>query len=156
MSYINHLLSKFFCGYRKSYSTQTALISMLEKWKNTLDIQGYTGAILMDLSKAFDIINYELFLAKLHAHSFSMHSLLILSSYLSNRKRRVKGNNSFSSWTDLIQGSALGPLLFNIYLDDLFFTLKNIDVCNFADDTAPYKFDSRVSAWTSVIQYLFK
>ena len=73
----------------------------------------------MDLSKAFDTINHELLLAKLHAYGFSMHSLLILSSYLSNRKQRVKINNSLSSWTDLIQsipqGSVLGPLLFNIY-----------------------------------------
>ena len=71
-----------------------------------------------------------------------MYSLLILPSYLPNRKQRVKINNSFSSWTDLIQGvpkgSVLGPLLFNIYLNDLFFTLKNIDVCNFAGDATTY------------------
>ena len=73
----------------------------------------------MDLSKAFDTINHELLLAKSHAYGFSMHPLLILSSYLSNGKQRVKINNSLSSWTDLIQsipqGSVLGPLLFNIY-----------------------------------------
>ena len=67
---------------------------------------------------------------------------MILSSYVSNRKKNVKINNSFSSWTDMIQsvpqGLALGFLLFNIYLSDLFFTLKNIDVCNFADNAAPY------------------
>ena len=46
----------------------------------------------MDLSKAFDTINHELLLAKLHAYDFSVHSLLILSSYLFNRKQRVKIN----------------------------------------------------------------
>ena len=77
-----------------------------------------------------------------------MHSLLILSSYLSNRKQRVKINNSLSSWTDLIQsipqGSVLGPLSFNIYENYLFFTLKNIGVFQFTDDTTPYVYDERI------------
>ena len=118
ISYIDQYLSNFLCGYRQGYSTQTALISMLEKWRNILDNKGYSGEILMDLSKAFDTINHELHLAKLHAYGFSEQALLILSSYLSNRKQRVKINNTFSSWTDLIQsipqGSVLAPLLFNI------------------------------------------
>ena len=102
----------------------------------------------MDLSKAFDTIHHKLLLVKLHAYGFNMHSFLIFSSYLSNRKQRVKMNNSFGSCTDLIQnvpqGSVLGPLLFNIYLNNLFFTLKNIDVCNFADNTTPYVCDESI------------
>ena len=102
-------------------------IPMLEKWKKTLDIKRYPGAILMELTKAFYTIIHELLLARIHAYGISIQSLLILSSYLSNRKKRVKINNSFSSQTYLIQGvpheSVLGPLLFNIYLYDLFSTL---------------------------------
>ena len=78
--YIDQFLSKFLCGYRKGYGPHTALISMLQKWRKTLDIKGYPGAILMDFSKAFDTINHELLLAKQHAYTFSMHLLLILSS----------------------------------------------------------------------------
>ena len=71
-----------------------------------------------------------------------MHSLLICSSHISNRKQRVQTNNAFSSWSDLIrgvrQGSALGSLLLNIYLNDLFFTPKDLDVCSFANNTTSY------------------
>ena len=156
ISHIDQYLSNFLCGYRQGYSTQTALISMLEKWRNILDNKGYSGAILMDLSRAFDTINHELLLAKLHAYGFSEQALLILSSYLSNRKQRVKINNTFSSWTDLIQGvpqgSVLGPLLFNIYLNDLIFSLKNINVCNFADNTTPYVCDKSIETVLKLLE----
>ena len=69
----NHIethLSPFMCGYRKGFSTQYALIALIEKWKVSLDNKGFAGAILMDLSKAFDTINHELLIAKLHAYGF--------------------------------------------------------------------------------------
>ena len=94
----------------------------------------------MDLSKAFDTLNQELFIAKLHAYGFGKESLTMLLSYLSNRWQS-KINAPFSSWTELLQGvqqgSVLGPLSFNVYLNDLFFSL-DCNVCNFADDTTPF------------------
>ena len=59
-------LSLYLCGYRKGFSTKEALLSLLEKWKNVLDKKGYGGAILMDLSKAFDTLRHYLLIAKLH------------------------------------------------------------------------------------------
>jgi len=144
--YFDKYLSNSLCGYRKGFSTQTALLSLLEKWKITLDKKGYASAVLMDLSKAFDTINHELLIAKLKAYGFSNAALTLISSYLSDRWQHTKINNSFSSWTELLQGvpqgSVLGPLLFNIYLNDLFFALKSLDVCNFADDTTPFACDN--------------
>ena len=94
LEYIDKHLSSHLCEYRKGCSTQTAVMSMLEKSK----------LVLMDLSKAFDPINHPLLLAKLHAYGFSKQSLAIICSYLSNRKQRIKIYNVFSSYKDLILG----------------------------------------------------
>ena len=78
--------------YRKGYSTQYALLTLLEKWKIILEKQGYAGAIIMDLSKAFDNIYHELLLAKLHVYGFDKKALLMINSYLSNRWHRTRIN----------------------------------------------------------------
>ena len=136
------ILSSKLCGYRKGFGSQHALISMIEQWRRSLDKGGYAGGVLMDLSKAFDCMNHELLLAKLYAYGFKKDSIKIIHSYLNNRWQRVKINNSFSQWTELLlgvpQGSVLGPLLFNIYLNDLLWFIENGEVCNYADDTTPY------------------
>ena len=139
LEYIDKHLSPHLCGYRKEYSTQTALISMLDKWILFTDNKGFAGGLLNDLSKAFDTINLPLLLAKLHAYGFSKQALAAICSYLANRKQMTKTNNFFSSWKNLIlsvpQGSVLCPLFFNIYLNDLFFFLEHVGICNFAEDT---------------------
>ena len=98
----------------------------------------------MDLSKAFDTINHELLIAKLHAYGFDKNALKLIFSYISDRWQRTKINLSFSSWSELLQGvpqgSVLGPILFNIYLNGLLYFL-HCDICNFADDTAPFVCD---------------
>ena len=92
----------------------------------------------MDLSKAFDCISHDLLIAKLHAYGFSFETLTFLNSYLRNRKQCVKINNICSDFLKILsgvpQGSILGPILFNIFLNDLFLGLKNTDLQNFADD----------------------
>ena len=155
--YIGKFLSPFLCGYRKGFSTQYALLTLIERWKFCLDKQGFAGALLMDLSKAFDTINHELLIAKLHAYGFSTDALEVLLSYLQDRWQRVKINTTFSSWTQLLQGvpqgSVLGPILFNIYINDIFFALKGVDICNFADDTTEYVCDSNLKTVLETLEH---
>ena len=93
----------------------TALpVSYDRKIKKIVDYGGIFGALLTDLSKAFDCIPHDLFIAKLEAYGFQTDALNLVYDYLSNRKQRVKINETFSCWKDIEYGvpqrSILGPL----------------------------------------------
>ena len=70
---------------RKGYSAQHALVRLLEKFKISLEEGGKAGAVMMDLSKAFDCIRHDLLIAKLHAYGFSHEALTLINDYLTNR-----------------------------------------------------------------------
>jgi len=135
--HIDKCLSTIISAYRKNYSANHVLIRMIEKWKKQMDNKMFVGAVLMDLSKAFDCVPHDLLIAKLHAYKFDMKTLILFYSYLKNRQQCVKINNVFSSFMVLVsgvpQGSILGPILFNIFINDLVYFIKS-DLGNFADD----------------------
>ena len=141
-SYISQYLSNNLCGFRQGFSAQHCLIVMIEEMKKSLDKGDVTGALLTDLSKAFDCISHDLLIAKLHAYGFDTNSLRLIHSYLSERQQRTKIDSTFSSWADIIygvpQGSILGPLLFNIFINDIFLFTKVTKITNYADDNTPY------------------
>ena len=104
-----------------------------------MDNKLFVGAVLMDLSKAFDCVPHDLLIAKLHTYGFDMNTLILFYSYLKNREQCVKINNVFSLFMVLVsgvpQGSILGPILFNILINDLVHFIKS-DLGNFADDNS--------------------
>ena len=86
--YFENILSKFQCGFRKGFSTQHCLLLMIEKWKEAVDKDQSFGALLTDLSKAFDCLSHDLLIAKLHSYGISLAPLKLLTDYLTKRKQR--------------------------------------------------------------------
>ena len=140
-----------FIFFKKNVSLNIKLVSekawvvswqWLKKIKKSPDQGGEYGPLLTDISKAFDCLPHNLIIAKLHAYGFDKASLRLMHSYLTDRYQRVKINNSYSLWSlikhGVPQGSILGPILFNIFLCDMFFMVDNIDIASYADDNTPY------------------
>ena len=122
---IENYFSPMVSAYRKNYTTQHVMTHLVEEWREHLDENFVVGAVLTGLSKAFDYIARDLFIAELAAYGFSDAALRSAYLYLSNRKQCVPINNTYSNYQKILsgvpQGSILGPIFFNLSIIDYSF-----------------------------------
>ena len=155
-SYAESFLSKFVSAYRKSYSSNHVLLRLIENWKKSLDNKNFVGTVFIDLSKAFDCIPHDLLVAKLHAYGLSNDAVTFIYSCFKRRKQGVKINDTESIFQILLsgvpQGSILGPILFNIFVNDLFLFINEVELANFADDNTIYSTKKNVEELIKVLE----
>ena len=136
-------------GFRKHYSTSTALIKTIDKWNVEIDNENYFGAVFIDLSKAFDMVNHKLLIQKLCSLGISGAESSLFKSYLQNRTQCVLVNGKISKPNTITsgvpQGSILGPLLFLFFINDMPSYLNNSIIDMYADDTLIYVCNKEVS-----------
>ena len=156
MEKMNNLFSSFISAYRESYNTQHVLIRLIEEWRKILDNNYFIGAILMDLSKAFDCIPHDLIIAKLAAYGFDKNMICYIYSYLNSRKQCVSIKNTKSTFEEIIseapQGSIVGPILFNIFFNDFFYLILVASIHNFADDDTLSSFAKTIENLISILE----
>ena len=136
VEYFATIISPFLSAYRSGYSCEAVLLHITESWRQYLDKAKTVRSVMLDLSKAFDLIPYNLLLDKLKSYSLCTQSLNLIKDYLSGRRQRVKVASAKSDTVKINrgvpQGSVLGPLFFIIFLNNLFYFVTKIS--NYADD----------------------
>ena len=146
--YFNHHFYIFLSAFWAQYGCQSTLLRVIEDWKQALDQNKYVAAILMDLSKAFDCLRHDLLLLKLKTNGLSENALKLMASYLTNRKQCTKLGNFKSNFQSILkglpQGSILGPVPFNIFINDIFHFNKNCKLYNYADDNTVSRTDTNL------------
>ena len=137
--YENELLSQTQFGFTKNRNTEDALTLLTENIYRSLNDKQTCILLLLDFSKAFDVVPHNLLLQKLNRLGVSKDSINWFQSYLSGRTQYVKLGDISSSLAPITQGvpqgSILGPLFFNIYTND-FQNCHNSFHSQYADDTA--------------------
>ena len=136
-------------GFRKNHSCQTALTKLVEHLLAQMNENNTVGVVLLDLTKAFDLVSHKILLQKLRSYKFYNQSLAWFNSYLSDRTQQVHISGKLSTERDIKagvpQGSVLGPLLFILFINDLPFHIDFCELDLYADDATMTAFSSSLS-----------
>ena len=145
------LLSNTQFGFRSRFSTTDALLYATENIRNKINDKEVVCAAFLDLSKAFDSISHDILLEKLNALNFDSNAVSMINSFLSHRIQKVILPSCTSDWIELYQGvpqgTVLGPLLFNIYVNSLHTCIDNkCTVVQYADDTMVFTSNKKIES----------
>ena len=136
------IFKQTYMSFRKAHSTQHALFKLLHSRQKELDSSSFIGTILMNLSKAYDCLPHDLIIAKFEGFGLIKNSLKLLLDYSDEWKQLVKIEFSCSFWSDVkgdvLQGSIVGPLLFNVFVNYFFMFIEGCEICTFTDGNTLY------------------
>ena len=137
--YKNDVIYKYQFGFRKKHSTQHAIITLVDRITSSLDSGDLAIGVFLDLKKAFDTVDHHILIKKLFSYGIRGNTLKWFQSYLTDRSQFVSYDGIESKVLPIQygvpQGSILGPLLFIIYMNDLFNVSNFLFTILYADDT---------------------
>ena len=130
-------------AYRDYHGCDTAILSLTEQFKKELDNHKLISLVSMDLSKAFDTLPHDLIVKKLEDYGGDSKVINLVTNYLSDRQQRVRLSGQHSSMKTIMkgvpQGSILGPIFFNIFMNDPSYAIDECTLFTYADDNQLFK-----------------
>ena len=139
---LDHIFSSLSTAYRKGHSCETTLLHLTDDWTLAIDRKELVCVVSTDMSKAFDSLSHSPTLTKLEAYGFESSGLDLMRSFFNNRQNRVRLGNKESNWYQMSRGcprgSSFGPLLWNLFQNDLSCSITSANLSIYVDDHQLY------------------